>query len=276
MNTCAVRCVLWCAVFLWSVALRGQTTSVERPPALPPIGASAARSQPLALDPGKYKGVRILAVGSMLGKVSLLQNYTAEALALKPGDVILAMDGQRTDSVETLNAIFNARTTGLNVDVEFVRNGALHYATGPVIRTAGLLKGNVPRWGASMEPTEVELTTETLHQPRARWVMATRIVSIRDNTAAAAAGLQKDDFLLNINGRSSTQVRRGDILIPQFPVGATLRFRVLRDGKPHTLSAPLTVVRHGLTKSPDFGFSGDSQMVELPAQSDLDLPEQAD
>ncbi|MES2391656.1 MAG: PDZ domain-containing protein [Acidobacteriota bacterium] len=273
MNTSAMRRVLLCAVLLWSVALRAQNTSVEVPSAVPPIVTSAAHNQPLALEAGKYKGVRILTVGSMFRKVSLLQDFTAEVLALMPGDVIIAMDGQRTDGAEKLNAIFNARTTGLNVNVEFVRNGALHYVSGPVIRSAGLLKGNVPRWGATMEPAEVELTTETLHQPLKRWVMAVKIASIRDNTAAATAGLQKDDLLLNVNGRHTGQVRRSDILIPRFPVGTPLRFSVLRDGKPLTLSAPLTIVRHGLTKSPDFGFSGESQMVELPAESDFDLRE---
>ncbi len=274
MNTCAMRRVLWCAAFLWSFALRAQTTSVEIPPAGAPMVASVARSQPLPLDAGTYRCVRILTAGSTFRKVSLMQDYTAEALALMPGDVIIAMDGQRTDSVEKLNAIFSARTTGLNVSVEFVRDEALHYATGPVIRSAGLLKGNVPRWGASMEPAEVELTAETLHQPVKRWVTAVKIASVRDNTAAATAGLQKDDLLLNINGRNTGLVRRSDILIPRFPVGTPLRFSVLRDGKPLNLSAPLTIVKHGLTKSPDFGFSGDSQMVELPAQSDFDPPEE--
>jgi len=274
MNTCAMRRILWSAVFLCSVALRAQTTPVEMPPAVPPSVASVAHNQPVTRDAGKYRGVRLVAAGSTFRKVSLLQEYTAEALDLRAGDVILAMDGQRTDSEEKLNAIFNARTTGLNVDVEFVRGGALYYATGPVIRSAGLLKGNVPRWGASMEPVEVELTPEMLHQPLKRLVMAVKIASIRDNTAAATAGLQKDDLLLNINGRNAGRVRRSDILIPRFPVGAPLHFSVLRDGKILILSAPLTIVRHGLTKSPDFGFSGDSQMVELPAQSDFDMPEE--
>jgi putative serine protease PepD len=64
-----------------------------------------------------------------VGVVSVLPGGGAARAGIKAGDVIVAVDGQPTDSVDQLTTILAARKPGQTVQVRYTRNGTSHTVT---------------------------------------------------------------------------------------------------------------------------------------------------
>lgn len=216
---------------------------------------------------GKVPAARVTSVSS------ILQHYTAADLEMKTGDLIFAIDGQPIDSAEKFTQAFAQKTGDVDVRIDFVRDGVVHQSVGPTFRfTRGIFKSDKPKWGAGLETTTVDFAPSLLQKPVVRHITVLHLRSVKTNTAAGNAGLQKGDLLLRINGRTMGRVDAGDIILPLFPEGTPLTFVYLRDGKMNTGKAPLTLVKTGFTKSLLFGFYGESHMSQLQT---TDVPEEA-
>ena len=71
------------------------------------------------------------------------------------------------------------------------------------------------------------------------------VQSVQKDSAAAKAGLQVGDAIMEFDGvhvRSSSELRR---LIRETPPGRTVEIKIMRDGKPRTLSAKLEASSNG-------------------------------
>lgn len=233
---------------------------------------SSAFAQPytkahkVSIPQGKTAVVRVTSVAS------ILRHFTAAEFEMKPGDLIFALDGEVVDSVGRFNELFEHKTSEVYIRIDFLRDGAVYQAIGPLFRfDRGIFKSEKPRWGGDLETATVDFTPAMLEKPVHRLINGIAVATVKDTAAAGVAGLHKGDRLLSINGLPLGRVSRSDILTPLFPEGTPLTFVYLRDGQVASGSAPLTRVKTGFTKLLIFGFAGDSHMFEVPS---TDLPEQ--
>ncbi len=92
-----------------------------------------------------------------------------------------------------------------------------------------------------------DVTTEQAQQIKLPAVAGAMVTHVQPDSAAAKAGLQKGDAIMEFDGvrvRSSAELRR---LIRETPVGRTVEMKIFRDGKPQVLSAKLEGERESLS-----------------------------
>ncbi|MBS1815709.1 MAG: hypothetical protein JSS87_12615 [Acidobacteria bacterium] len=218
------------------------------------------------LPQGKIQVVRVVSPGGAMQRIGLLKQYTAGDLEMKPDDLIFAIDGIRVDSAERFTDFFSAKTQNANIRIDFLRDGVVHQAVGPLFRfTRGVLRSDKPKWGGQLETTTVEFTPALFDKPVVRTFTVFDIAHVKADSAAGGAGLRKGDLLVSVNGRFLGHVNRDDIIIPLFPEGTPLTFTFLRDGKMQESTAVLKQVRQGFTKFLSFGFTGATHMAEVPS-----------
>jgi len=199
-------------------------------------------------------------------RIGFLKQYTAGDLEMKPGDLIFAIDGVGIDSADRFNEVFRAKVKDAKIRVDFVRDGQVHQASGPLFRfTRGVLRSDKPKWGGQLETATVEFTPALFEKPVVRTATVLEIDHVKSQSAAGVAGLRKGDLLVRVNGRFLGHVDRGDIIVPLFAPDTPLTFTFLRDGKMQEATAPLTQVKQGFTKTLSFGFTGATRMAEIPA-----------
>ena len=89
-----------------------------------------------------------------------------------------------------------------------------------------------------------EVTSKKAQELKLPAVSGAMVTSVEKESAAAKAGLEKDDVIVEFDGvrvRSSAELRR---LIHETPAGRTVAIKVIRDGQEHTLNAELEAPAH--------------------------------
>jgi membrane-associated protease RseP (regulator of RpoE activity) len=84
-----------------------------------------------------------------------------------------------------------------------------------------------------------DITMQKAQELKLPGVAGAIVTSVQKDSAAATAGLEKGDVILEFDGirvRSSAELRR---LIRETPAGRTVAIRIIRDGKTHVLNAKL-------------------------------------
>ncbi len=168
---------------------------------------------------------------------------------LKPGDVVVAIDGLPVRSVEELAGrtatILGDPEKGRDVLVSFRREGALldsvvdlritdtHQPT-PQARRAWV--------GTEVQPLTRKLATRLGIEAES----GVRITQVHAGTRAAEAGLKVGDVILKIEDEKVTAKRAEDLdtfarQIRRYPVGNEVALQVWRDGT--TLALPITLER---------------------------------
>ncbi len=92
-----------------------------------------------------------------------------------------------------------------------------------------------------------DVTTEKAQELKLPAVAGAIITHVQPESAAAKAGLQKGDAVMEFDGvrvRSSAELRR---LIRETPVGRTVEMKIVRDGKTQVLSAKLEGERESMS-----------------------------
>jgi S1-C subfamily serine protease len=130
----------------------------------------------------------------------------AEAAGLKPGDVILQVNGKTVNDPNQLRNTVAALSPGTNVTLTIARNGAeqqAHIKLGELgAQTAqdggggGQGGGTTPQLGIGVVPLTPELAGQLGLRPGTQGVV---IQSVDPNGAAAQAGLQSGDVIQEVN-----------------------------------------------------------------------------
>ncbi len=111
-----------------------------------------------------------------------------------------------------------------------------------------------------------DVTTEQAQQLKLPAVAGAMVTHVQPDSAAAKAGLQKDDAIMEFDGvrvRSSAELRR---LIRETPVGRTVEMKIIRDGKSQVLSAKL----EGERESYSFNGPAIAPSIKIP---DIQIPQ---
>lgn len=210
---------------------------------------------------GKVQAMRLTTVGGGLF------HRTTGALGMKPGDVIFAVDGAPVRSTADFDSVFGKKTNLRSmIRVDFVRDGVVHQVIGPVDVSTMTMWKVAPKWGGEYEEATVEFGPELLQKPIVRTVNALEIASVKNESAAAKAGMQAKDVMVLLNGHGIGQLKVGDTIVPLVPEGTPVKFTWLRDGVRMEGVGEVTKVRQGLAKTLQFGFSGSTRMVDVPGE----------
>ncbi len=80
--------------------------------------------QTVAIPPGLVRGLQLQASNGV-AIVKLVRGSPADRSGLRPGDVLVVVDGQPTSSVDAIHKILTRKTIGREVPVVFIRNQEL-------------------------------------------------------------------------------------------------------------------------------------------------------
>lgn len=234
---------------------------------LPASAQNAPRFRTPEVPIGKVNVVRLTSVTPMLWRV------TSSDLGMKAGDLVFAFDGQPVTSIETFEDLFHSKNQQrIMLRIDFVRDGVVHQNIGPVaaLNLGFRRAGNKPQWGGGYQAVTVEFSEELLRKPVIRSMNGLELTSVKPGSVASAAGMQKGDVLITMNGKPIGKMNSDDILLPP-PVGegGTIHFVYLREGKWQEGSGALVRIRAGLSRVLLLGLSGKSRIVQLPTD---DLP----
>lgn len=168
---------------------------------------------------------------------------------LKPGDLVVALDGRPVRSIQELQSftaeILGATEKGRDVLVAFRREGALFHAVVDLRITDSHQATPQARrsWiGVEIQPLTRKLATRLGIAAES----GVRITQVHVGTRAAAAGLHIGDVVLKIGDETVTAKRAEDLdtfarQVRQFPVGNEVALLLWRAGS--TLSLPIPLER---------------------------------
>jgi len=186
---------------------------------------------------------RSLGLSEVRGAIVNLVNADgpAEHAGIKQGDVILSLDGKPIDSSNALRNAIGRLAPGTKVSMEIARDGAKRTVTAtlaerPANAGASDDEDNAPaqtrrakpsgRYGLDVEP----LTPELAREMRTRTRSGVVIADVDPAGAAAEAGLQQYDVILEVN---RTRVADGDALkaaLDRTPAGKPALVLIERGG----------------------------------------------
>jgi hypothetical protein len=198
--------------FIGLVSEAGPVTSVYTAESLRSMASAAQPSTPraagdLGIDIQNPTPTVLRGAGASTGVVvSRVRPGGPAGTALRPGDVIQAVDDVATASADAFRRAERTRVPGAPTTVRFIRDGVesqVTYRTGdasvaPEIQSLGLTARSVPRVGVE-------------------------ILAVAPNSAAARAGLRRGDLILTLDGvaiedlarldRTYRTTRDGDVLL---------------------------------------------------------------
>ncbi|MCM2371183.1 PDZ domain-containing protein [Aporhodopirellula aestuarii] len=165
---------------------------------------------------GTYRGLQVL---------GFTPDSKAPSVGIRPGDVIVSIDGIRTDSVEAVAAAQRRVEAGAQAVVHILRNGRLYQTklatiAGPVSVLTDDLAGDTERRpddsssgearSAAKPPLDRSKQGPTLAQPRASLGVEARDASplrgvlvaiVNAGMAGEIAGLKPNDRIVSVSGR---------------------------------------------------------------------------
>lgn len=183
--------------FIGLVNEAGPVTSVFTAESLTAMAAAAQPAKPrpagdLGIDVQDPAPAVLRGAGASGGVVvSRVRTGGPAAGALRPGDVIQAVDGTVIQSAETFRQVEQTRVPGAPTTVRFVRGGAETQVT---YRAAD----------ASMAPRDEGLGLTARAIPR----VGLEILAVAANSAAARAGVRRGDLVLTLDGAPVADVAR--------------------------------------------------------------------
>jgi len=129
----------------------------------------------------------------------------ADNAGIKPGDVIIEVDGQPVFDAETLQYRIGVKDEAEQADVVFVRNGKTRNATVSLTlppetpaRDARTLEGNHPLNGVTIDNLSPRYSEELGLDPLSKGVVVAQAPS---RSFAARRGVRPGHIILSVNGR---------------------------------------------------------------------------
>ncbi len=207
-----------------------------RPLLRPGRVAEAGRPLGLSLQPLTPELARSFGVRETRGLVvaAVERESPAERGGLRPGDVIVTVDGQAVGTVEELGARLAGVPSGRTVELQVVRDGTprpvrVAVAGSPPAREAGGSVGLAARYGLEVR----QLTPELARRLGVQSERGVVVTEVRADSPAARAGLTPGDLIREVNRvpvETVPDVERGAARAGGGGAAEELLLRVEREG----------------------------------------------
>lgn len=171
-------------------------------------------------------------VGALVNDVTA--GGSAERAGIKPGDVILAFDGQPIETWGDLPPLVGANPPGFKAEVLVSRDGkertfevtldALETDSNGELLPAGGEAGQSNALGIAVESITPDMR-QSLGNPKGGVV-----ISDVESDEAYRAGLQRGDVVLMINNKPVSDVDEFEKIVEDLPAGKAVALRILRNG----------------------------------------------
>jgi serine protease Do len=154
----------------------------------------------------------------------------AAKAGLRRGDLVAKINGQDVDSASKLRNLVAAAGVGARAKVEYYRDGRLQSALIPLGELPATIAA-VPGGGSGLSVAPLSPTVRSKFNIPARVNSGVVVEGVRPQSAAAAAGLQAGDVILEVNRVTITSVgrfsqilaaARGQVLLLVYRRGGTL------------------------------------------------------
>lgn len=225
------------------------------PPPLPPLDQNGAGPAPERAGQRGALGIQLDPLHSGAAFVREVAPDSGAARAgLQPGDYILAIDGQKTTSAESLARMLENRRAGEQVQVQIWRNGeeSTLQATLGAQRAAEFRQEaqqpqqpEQPREGDDRERLEAPrsqgawlgiIPRERAENPPGEGV---EVAQVHPGGPASRAGMREGDVLTRLDGHAIGNLNDLYQTIGQLPPGKEVEIVVLRQGEEQKLTAKL-------------------------------------
>lgn len=249
------------AVLIAAFAAPG-TILAQAPPAPPPPGAFPTR----IFQRGGYLGVGLQEINAERAKTlklreeggvevtSVIHESPAEKAGLKPGDVVVAYNGQKIEGIEQFSRMVHETPAGREVKVDIVRNGApqtvpVKIDNRPMPRIFGGDGGrfnvppdvpmpDIPRLFAGLHSPMLGIEAESVDGQLAEYFGVkdggVLVRSVLKNSAAEKAGLKAGDVILRLDDVKVTSAADISAKLRMAP-GKTVQVSLMRDHKETTV-----------------------------------------
>ena len=189
--------------------------------------------QPLTAELAKKFGV---AEGEGVLVNEVFEKDPAALAGIKPGDVIVQIDGAVVDSPNKLSRLIATRTPGATSRIEVVRD--LKHLTLDVplterrdtVATASLPQQD-EKAGARLGLDVQDVTTALAERFKLREAKGVLIAKVESNSLAHAEGLREGDLIKEVNRTEVSSVGEFTSAIARSRRGDTLLLRVIRDNR---------------------------------------------
>ena len=165
-------------------------------------------------SPSAFLGVEILTVNSVIAKQLSLSNASgvlvnsvvadspAQKAGLKRGDVIISLDGNIIEDIDSFRQIMAELNPGEMVRIVFIRNGQKDMAYAELVKSPTLLEtakgsgSSESDWGVALSPLSSTLRKSLNIPPD---IGGVAILSIAPGRSADQAGLMPGDVIMGID-----------------------------------------------------------------------------
>lgn len=168
---------------------------------------------------GVYENTDVNVEGVAIG--TILEGKGAEAAGLKPGDVVVNVDGKKVTGGETLRIALKNHKPGDRVSLMYQRDGKTFRIETVLSVDHGYFNPSNQR-----DPCKVFIGVYTSSNASG----GTRVDGIIDNTPAKISGVQPGDIIVSFNGLSVNNHQELTIERDKNKPGDAFQMTVLRDG----------------------------------------------
>jgi len=171
-------------------------------------------------------------VGALVNDVT--PGGSADRAGIKPGDVILAFDGQNIETWGDLPPLVGANPPGMKTEVLVSRDGKERTFEVTLDALETDKEGElIPAGGATSQSNALGIAVEAITPDMRRSLGNPKggvVISNVESDAAYRAGLQRGDVVLMINNKTVSDVDEFDKIVKNLPAGKAVALRILRDG----------------------------------------------
>lgn len=132
---------------------------------------------------------------------SVVPGGAADRAGIRPGDVILSVDGDDSNHPDVLDALATATTQNRNFEFEVRRNTTVFLATLNVTPVAADRVAPVELYRADPVLLRAGFSTELLQSEQGQRISGARVIRVFDESPLPAAGLRSNDIVLAVDDR---------------------------------------------------------------------------
>ena len=166
--------------------------------------------------------------GALVERV--VKGSAAERAGIRPGDVIVAVDGRPVKSAHDLPKRIALRKPGARVRLRIVREGKVREVVAVLGRMPEEGAPRAARGGVRLGLVVAELTPAERERLGASVDHGVVVRRVMPGSPAAQAGIQKGDVIYIVNGRKIRTVKDFEDIVAQTKPGGVLRIMLDRHG----------------------------------------------
>jgi len=167
----------------------------------------------------------------------VLPGSPAESRGMKPGDVLVSIDGQPADNVPTVNYMFRLRDSNDDVQLEVIRGTARQTFSVPAIELKSEFDSVARMADAERNLIEqlgilgIEIDQKILSAATGLRAPYGIIVAARAAGASSEIALAAGDVIRELNGKPLTTLDGLRATLRSLPAGAPVTLQIQREGK---------------------------------------------